>query len=67
MIAVFTLGVSFYLLQALYLAFLLVMAGRADTEPFQSAMFRQVALGVSSAVAVVAFGMFYRRQTADRR
>ena len=65
LIAGFALGVSYYLLQALYLTFLLARAGRADTEPFQTAMFRHVALGISVAAAVVAFAMFYRRQVSS--
>jgi hypothetical protein len=63
LIALIALGFSFYVLQLLYLGFLLIKAGRADTEPFETAGFRHVALGISVAVSIVAFGLFYRRQT----
>ena len=63
LIAVIALGFSFYVLQALYLGFLLVVAGRADTEPFESAKFRYVALAVSFLIAALVFGLFYRKQT----
>ncbi len=66
LIALIALGFSFYLLQLLYLGFLLVVAGRADTEPAQSATFRHAAMGVSGAAAVIAFGLFYRKQSSGR-
>ena len=61
LIAVVALGFSFYVLQLLYLGFLLLVAGRTDTEPAQSAGFRHVAAGISLAVSVIAFAIFYRR------
>ena len=63
LLAVLALGFSFYVLQALYLGVLLAGAGRADTEPAQSAGFRYAALAISLLVAAVVFGLFYRRQT----
>ena len=61
LIGVIALGFSFYVLQLLYLGFLLIKAGRADTEPFETAGFRHVALGISVGVSVVAFAIFYRK------
>jgi hypothetical protein len=66
LIALIALGFSFYVLQLLYLGFLLIKAGRADTEPFEAAGFRHVALGISVAVSGVAFGLFYRKQSSRR-
>ncbi len=66
-IAVIALGVSFYVLQLLYLGFLLVVAGRADTEPFQSAGFRHTAIFFSLLVAATVFTLFYRRQTQKKQ
>ncbi len=61
LIALIALGFSFYVLQLLYLGFLLVVAGRADTEPFETARFRHVAMAISVGVSVIAFLLFYRR------
>ena len=63
LLAVLALGFSFYVLQALYLSVLVAQAGRADTQPAQSAALRYAALGVSLLVAAVVFALFYRRQT----
>ncbi len=63
LIGLIALGFSFYVLQLLYLGFLLVVAGKADTEPFETAGFRHVALGISVAAAVIVFAAFYRRQS----
>ncbi len=60
------LGFTFYVLQLLYLGFLLITAGSADTEPFQSAIFRHFALGISLAASVAVFALFYHRQ-CDRQ
>ncbi len=64
LIALIALGFSFYVLQLLYLGFLLAVAGKADTEPFETARFRHVAVGISVAVSVIAFALFYRRPKA---
>ncbi len=61
LIGLIALGFSFYVLQLLYLGFLLAVAGKADTEPFETARFRHVALGISVAAAVAGFVLFYRR------
>ena len=62
LIALIALGFSFYVLQLLYLGYLVAVAGRADTEPGQSAAFRHTALAISVAVSGAAFALFYRRQ-----
>ncbi len=69
LIGLIALGFSFYVLQLLYLGVLLIRAGRADTEPFETTGFRHVALAISVAVSVAAFAIFYRKlgPTAERR
>ncbi len=67
LLAVLALGFSYYVLLFCYLGLLLATSGRADTEPAQSPLFRHMALGVSAAVAVAAFGLFYRRQREASR
>ncbi len=67
LIAILALGFSYYVLLFCYLGFLLATSGRADTEPAQSPLFRHVALGVSAAVALAVFWLFYRKQTEASR
>lgn len=67
LIGLLALGFSYYVLLFCYLGFLLATSGRADAEPEQSPVFRHVALGVSSAVALAAFWLFYRGQTQKKQ